>query len=85
MMTHVLLYTEFDNKGDLMKIEKLRILDNDRMETPEGSIIAPTTYFMDVELNQEDSLAIPINAETYFVLHGLMSEGEDTIGLSHLV
>jgi hypothetical protein len=54
-----------------MLIERLRVVDNDTIDTPEGKVVAPTTYFMDLELNEEESVAIPIDRGTYQALHNL--------------
>ena len=57
-------------------IENLRVVDNDVLDTPEGQIVAPTTYFMDIALNPEEVVAVPINGETFGTLHALATANE---------
>jgi hypothetical protein len=53
-----------------MLIENLRVVDN-VLDTPEGQVIGPTTYFMEVAVNTEEVVSVPINSETYTTLHDL--------------
>ena len=59
-----------------MLIERLRVIDSDSVDTSEGPITAPTTYYMDIALNEEESVAVPINRETYVALHNLETANE---------
>lgn len=59
-----------------MFIEKLRIVDNDGIDTDEGRLVAPTTYYMDVALNEEETVAVPIDATAYKALHNLFTIDE---------
>lgn len=59
-----------------MLIERLRVVDNDTIETPEGRMLAPTAYYMDLSLNQEEMVAVPINRDTYVSLHNLFTADE---------
>jgi hypothetical protein len=59
-----------------MLIERLRIVDMDSIDTPEGPVVAPTAFYMDVALNQEEMVAVPINRETYNALHNLYTADE---------
>lgn len=56
-----------------MQIERLRIVDN-RLPTPEGEVVGPTTYFMDVAVNESEMVAIPINSETFITLNDIVAE-----------
>lgn len=47
-----------------MEIVNVRVV-NDQLDTPEGTIHAPTTFFMDVKLEAGDQVGIPISYETY--------------------
>lgn len=59
-----------------MLIEQLRIIDNDKIETPEGNIPAPTVYFMDIAVGEKKKASIPISQEVYTTLHNLVVEDE---------
>lgn len=63
-----------------MLIENLRVVDNDTLNTPDGPVVAPTTYFMDVAISQEDMVAVPINPQTYEALHNLLTANEVPTG-----
>ena len=58
-----------------MKIEGLRVVDNDKLETPEGDIVAPVVYYMDLAINEQESVAVSIGPETYSSLHTLFATG----------
>lgn len=55
-----------------MRIDGLRIVDNDKLETPEGDVVAPVRYYMDVQLNEEESASVSINQDTYTTLHTIL-------------
>lgn len=59
-----------------MLIENLRVVDTNKLETPGGSVGAPVTYFMDIALNQEEVVAVPISSETFASLHNLATASE---------
>lgn len=67
-----------------MLIENLRVVDNDTMDTPNGTVTAPVTYYMDVSLEDKKIVSVPINCTTFSTLHsiavtGEMSESVETI------
>jgi hypothetical protein len=59
-----------------MLIENLRVVDTNKLDTPTGPIAAPITYFMDIALNQEEVVAVPISGETFASLHNLATASE---------
>jgi len=59
-----------------MLIEQLRVIDNDKIETPEGNIPAPTAYFMDVVVNEKKKASVSISQDVYTVLHNLVIKSE---------
>ncbi len=56
-----------------MQIEKLRIV-NDKLDDGEGITYAPTTYFMDIALNEQECVAVPVGLETYVTLSNLFAD-----------
>jgi len=56
-----------------MLIERLRVIDNAKIDTPQGLVSTPVTYSMDVAINEEQIMSVPISQDTYSSLHDIMT------------
>lgn len=57
-----------------MQIEKLRVVNDTLESDDEGTVHAPTAYFMDVALNEQECIAVPVGLETYVALSNLFAD-----------
>ena len=62
-----------------MLIEALRVVDN-RLPTPEGDTLGPTVYYMDVAVNEEEIVAVPISSETFVSLTDITAQQDPPLG-----
>lgn len=53
-----------------MQITNLNVV-NDKLETPQGEITAPTNYYMEITIDPLNVVSVPINLETYQSLNDL--------------
>jgi len=56
-----------------MIIERLRINEEETIDTKDGPVSFGPSYFMDVAINEEEVYSVPVEENTYRSLHSLMT------------